>query len=118
MTLTLKTVTDLERIADMAVNISERAVDLSRFFSRAARHHPADGAAVGGMVRDAIDAFVARDVPKALVVIERDDGWTSTQRLPSSSRHHDRGHGGGGARYPYPVRGEVPRAHGDHLKPG
>jgi phosphate transport system protein len=31
------------------------------------------GQLVGGMVRDAIDAFVARDVPKALAVIERDD---------------------------------------------
>ena len=74
VTLTLKTVTDLERIADMAVNIAERATDLSRLPSLGPLVTiPLMGQLVGGMVRDAIDAFVARDVPKALDVIERDD---------------------------------------------
>jgi phosphate transport system protein len=74
ITLALKMVTDLERIGDLAVNICERAIDLSseppvRSYDDIQR--TAD--IVQTMVRDAIDAFVRADVAKAEAVIDRDD---------------------------------------------
>lgn len=74
ITLALKMVTDLERIGDLAVNICERAIDLSgepelRNYDDIQR--AAD--MVQSMVRDAIDAFVHADVEKAESVIARDD---------------------------------------------
>lgn len=74
ITLALKMVTDLERIGDLAVNICERALDLSG--------QPAVEAwtdiermaeIVQSMVRDAIDAFVEGDATLAYGVIERDE---------------------------------------------
>jgi phosphate transport system protein len=73
VTLSLKMVTDLERIGDLAVNICERAIDLAG--------HPQpwpwdsiEGMArvVRAMIRDSIQAFVDRDVDKAQRVIARD----------------------------------------------
>lgn len=73
VTLSLKMVTDLERIGDLAVNICERAIDLAG--------HPqpwpwdnveAMGRVVRAMIRDAIQAFVDRDVEKAEGVCARD----------------------------------------------
>jgi phosphate transport system protein len=73
VTLSLKMVTDLERIGDLAVNICERAIDLAG--------HPQpwpwdsiEGMArvVRAMIRDSIQAFVDRDVDKAERVIARD----------------------------------------------
>ena len=74
ITLTLKMVTDLERIGDLAVNICDRAVDLSG-------HPPAPispkiarmGRYVQNMVRGAIEAFVQRDAALAAEVIDQDD---------------------------------------------
>jgi phosphate transport system protein len=73
ITLALKMVTDLERIGDLGVNISERAIDLAR--EPALRSYDdiqrvAD--LVQSMVRDAIDAFVHADVVNAESVIKRD----------------------------------------------
>jgi phosphate transport system protein len=73
ITLALKMVTDLERIGDLAVNICERALDLSgeppiRNYDDLVRM--AD--LVQSMVRDAIDAFVHADDEKAQRVIDRD----------------------------------------------
>jgi len=75
ITTALKLVTDLERIGDLAVNISERVLDISSDPPR--RDWPdiltmAD--IVQNMVRDALDAFVAADSAKAKWVIERDRG--------------------------------------------
>src|SRR5688500_11210080 len=73
ITLAMKIVTDLERIGDLATNIAERAdelaaepqlgpyVDLQR-----------EGSAVRTLLRDALDAFVARDVKRAETVRARD----------------------------------------------
>lgn len=74
ITLALKMVTDLERIADLAVNICERAIDLNTepqlgSFEGVSRMT----AVVQSMVRDAIDAFITGDAVKARVVIDRDD---------------------------------------------
>ncbi len=74
VTLVMKMVTDLERIADLAVNICERAIDLSRqepFVVHA--DIPKMGVLVESMVRDAIDALVSRSSEKAWEVIRRDD---------------------------------------------
>ena len=73
ITLALKMVTDLERIGDLAVNICERALDLSgepplRNYDDLGRM----AELVQTMVRDAIDAFVHGDDQKAQVVIDRD----------------------------------------------
>ena len=69
----MKIVTDLERIGDLATNIAERStellaepqlkpyVDLQR-----------EGSAVRTMVRDALDAFVSKDVARAQDVRLRD----------------------------------------------
>ena len=74
VTLALKMVTDLERIGDLAVNVCERAVELSG--------EPQLGATpdiqriaviVQSMIKDAIDAFVQGDADKARAVIDRDD---------------------------------------------
>jgi phosphate transport system protein len=73
ITIALKIVTDLERIGDLAVNISERArevaalppggvsVDLKRL-----------GALAQGLFRDALEAFVDQDVSRAEEVLDRD----------------------------------------------
>jgi phosphate transport system protein len=71
----LKMVTDLERIGDLAVNICERAMDLSREPLFRAAHEDLNRMAgiVKTMVRDAIDAFVEGSADKAREVIARDD---------------------------------------------
>jgi phosphate transport system protein len=74
ITLALKMVTDLERIGDLAVNISERAVELSQVPELEPWDQiPGMAAIVGAMVRDAIDAFLAGDAVKAQQVIDWDD---------------------------------------------
>src|SRR5688500_8642041 len=73
ITLALKMVTDLERIGDLAVNIAERAIDLSalpQLHPSEDIHRMAD--LVQWVVRESIDAFVAGDAERARKVIERD----------------------------------------------
>jgi phosphate transport system protein len=74
VTLAMKMVTDLERMGDLAVNICERAIDLSQAPPLSPYediHRMAD--LVQSMVKDAIDAFVDRSVEKAERVIASDD---------------------------------------------
>jgi phosphate transport system protein len=73
VTLAMKMVTDLERIADLAVNICERAIDLSNASVVIHASIPDMTAAVERMVRGSINAFVESDVAKAREVIEVDD---------------------------------------------
>ncbi|MEX1362587.1 MAG: phosphate signaling complex protein PhoU [Nannocystaceae bacterium] len=73
VTLTMKMVTDLERIADLAVNICERALDLVDAKMVVHAEIPLMCAAVEAMVRDSIEAFVNRDAAKARAVIANDD---------------------------------------------
>lgn len=73
VTLAMKMVTDLERIADLAVNICERAIDLANTPVVIHPSIPEMAAAVERMVRGSINAFVERDVQKARDVIELDD---------------------------------------------
>lgn len=73
ITLALKMVTDLERIGDLAVNICERAIELSSEPKLVAYDDIVRMAdIVQSMVRDAIDAFVRADDKKAEDVIARD----------------------------------------------
>ena len=73
ITTALKFVTDLERIGDLAVNISERVVEL--------KQDPplwpyvdleAMSVVVREMIAEALDAFVTRDAARAEHVIQRD----------------------------------------------
>lgn len=74
ITLALKMVTDLERIGDLAVNICERAIDLSTVPNlKAWEDIPGMAAIVRSMVSDAMDAFVTEDAAKAQQVIDWDD---------------------------------------------
>lgn len=82
ITLALKMVTDLERIADLAVNICERAIDLSA----EPPLKPYDGiirmaSLTQSMVRDAIDAFISGEVDAAREVLVRDDEVDELYRL-------------------------------------
>jgi phosphate transport system protein len=73
ITLALKLVTDLERIGDLSVNICERALELNE--EPALKPYvdlPRMAEATQGMVREALDAFVARDADRARAVIGRD----------------------------------------------
>ena len=73
ITLALKMVTDLERIGDLAVNICERAIDLSRLPQlKPWEDVPRMADLVQWMVRESIDAFVAGDADRASNVIGRD----------------------------------------------
>lgn len=73
VTLTLKMVTDIERIGDLAVNICERAIDLAAEPPlKPYEDTPRMGELVQRMLCDAIDAFVTQDIDKARAVIERD----------------------------------------------
>lgn len=73
VTTSLKLVTDLERMGDLAVNICERVIELqSNPEPRDFPHLTRMAETVQGMVRDALDAFVGVDPAKAQWVIERD----------------------------------------------
>jgi phosphate transport system protein len=73
LTIALKLVTDLERIGDLGVNISERVIELNA--EPALKPYvdlPVMAETAQSMVREALDAFVARDAARARAVIERD----------------------------------------------
>lgn len=74
ITMSLKVVTDLERSGDLAVNISERVVELGSFATVPAHDLIGRmGSLAQGMFRDALDAFVSGDALKAQLVLERDN---------------------------------------------
>lgn len=75
VTLALKMVTDLERIADLAVNVCERAAQLGALpplDSDVTASVPDMAALVENMVHDAIEAFVESDEARARAVIACD----------------------------------------------
>jgi len=74
VTTALKLVTDLERIADLCVNICERVVELSVDLSSLESSSILRIAEMAqAMVHDALDAFVAGDAIKAQEVVRRDE---------------------------------------------
>lgn len=74
ITLCLKTVTDIERIGDLAVHICQRALELNAQ-SPAAPYPdlPRMATLVKAMIHDAMEAFVVGDVELARGVMARDD---------------------------------------------
>jgi len=73
ITIVLKMVTDLERIGDLGVNICERVIELNAEPPlKPYVDLPRMAEVAQGMVREALDAFVARDPERAQQVIDRD----------------------------------------------
>jgi phosphate transport system protein len=73
ITLVLKVVTDLERIADLGVNICERVIELSTEPQlKPYVDIPHMGREAQSMLREVLDAFVAKDAERARKVIDRD----------------------------------------------
>lgn len=74
ITTALKVVTDLERMGDLAVNVAERALDLSQSPPSKPFHDLTELADLSGSQLDkALDAFVEKDARKAEDVIAGDD---------------------------------------------
>ncbi len=74
ITTALKLVTDLERIGDLGVNISERVIELNQEPPlKPYVDLPIMAEQALSMVRDALDAFVNRDADKAQGILERDN---------------------------------------------
>jgi phosphate transport system protein len=74
ITMTMKIGTDLERIADLAVNISERVLEIAdKPHLKPLIDIPKLARLAQGMVKDTIDSFVNKDVKLAREVILRDD---------------------------------------------
>jgi phosphate transport system protein len=74
ITTAMKITTDLERMGDLAVNIAQRAMELNR--EPVLKEYidiPRMREIAQGMTRDALDAFVRRDMKLAKDVIMRDD---------------------------------------------
>jgi len=74
ITTAMKITTDLERIADNAVNIAERAIELNKEpLLKPYIDIPRMREVVQAMVRDAIEAFLHEDKRLAMDVLMRDD---------------------------------------------
>lgn len=74
ITTAMKITTDLERMGDLAVNIAQRAIELNKEpVLKAYVDIPRMREIAQGMTRDALDAFVRRDMKLAKDVIMRDD---------------------------------------------
>jgi phosphate transport system protein len=74
ITTALKIVTDLERMGDLAVNISDRAADLAQAPPLRPMHDLVSLADLSeSQLRKALDAFVEKDVVKAEEVLKGDD---------------------------------------------
>lgn len=73
LTIALKLVTDLERIGDLGESICERVIELNvEPPLKPYLDLPLMAEVVLGMIRQALDSFVARDVARAQQVIEKD----------------------------------------------
>ena len=74
ITTAMKITTDLERIGDLAVDVSERALELNEEPQlKPYIDIPRMAEIAQGMVRDSLDAFVKRDSSLARDVLTRDD---------------------------------------------
>lgn len=74
LTSTVKIISDLERIGDMAVNIVQVALDLMKQpLLKPLIDLPRMAGIASQMVKDSLDAFVNNDSKKAKLVCERDD---------------------------------------------
>jgi phosphate transport system protein len=70
----LRIASDLERIADYAANVAKRAIALNQVQPIRPMHAiPRMGQVAQTMIKDTLDAYVARDVQKAMAVWQRDE---------------------------------------------
>ena len=70
----LRIASDVERIADYAANVAKRAIALSQMAPvRPVFQIPRMGAVARDMTRDVLDAYVTRNVEKAIEVWNRDE---------------------------------------------
>ncbi len=73
ITSVFKIITDLERIGDLAVNVGEYGIDVEVFVLLPKEELLTLGAMAQDMLREAVAAFAARDVERALALIKRDE---------------------------------------------
>lgn len=75
ITMVLKINNDLERMGDQAVNIAEKAIEISQDPSYKPNFLdlPRSTELAREMVKDALDAFMQRDAVKAKQILEKDD---------------------------------------------
>lgn len=74
ISVALKMITDMERIADQSADIAEIVIHLAgQAFIKSLIHVPQMAEATIKMVNDSINAFVAKDLMLAKAVIESDD---------------------------------------------
>ncbi|MBI5026725.1 MAG: phosphate signaling complex protein PhoU [Nitrospirae bacterium] len=74
ITTAMKITTDLERMGDLAEDISERAIELNEEpILKPYIDIPRMAEISGGMLRDALDSLVKGDTKLAMAVIKRDD---------------------------------------------
>jgi len=70
----LRIASDLERIGDYAANIAKRAIALAQVpATQPASAIPRMGKLVQEIIKDVLDAYIERDVPKAIAAWERDE---------------------------------------------
>ncbi len=73
ITSVFKIITDLERAADLAVNVGQYGMDVGVFVLVPKEELIALGEFAREMLRDAVDAFVARDIERSQEIIQRDE---------------------------------------------
>lgn len=74
ITMVLKITNDLERIGDQAVNIAEKAIQVNQEPPlKPYEDLPEMSEIAGGMVQEALNAFMQRDAAKAKEILEKDD---------------------------------------------
>lgn len=73
ITSVFKIITDLERAADLAVNVGQYGMDVGVFVLLPKEELTALGEFAREMLRDAVDAFVAKDTTRAQEIIQRDE---------------------------------------------
>lgn len=90
ITMAMKMCTDLERIADLAVNICQRVLEIADLPQlKPLIDIPRLAGLAQSMLRDAVDAFVNRDVDLARHVIKRDDEADHMRDLVQSELVND-----------------------------
>ena len=88
--MTMKICTDLERIADLAVDVCQRVLEIAGLPQlKPLIDIPKLAGLARSMVKDAIDAFVRRDVELAKAVILRDNEADALRNLVQSELIND-----------------------------
>lgn len=73
ITSVFKIITDLERAADLAVNVGQYGMDVGVFVLVPKEELTTLGEFARAMLREAVEAFAARDIDRAREIIQRDE---------------------------------------------